>query len=99
VSAAERARAAYALAEIAEDPRDKAAFRAAAHAWEQIARPGVTFSLDPLRRDLVQLKRDAAAATGPFQAPMPERNPVEIEVDEEAEVRTIGRTHKVGIAF
>jgi hypothetical protein len=68
--ATERAKRANTLADAADDPRDKAAFRAAARAWESIAGPGVAFSLEPMKRELAQLKRDTAAATGPFSAPV-----------------------------
>ena|SRR2546429_6888812 len=69
MSPAERAKAAYAAAELADHPRDKAALKAAAAAWERISRSSVPWSHEPLRRDLRQLKRDVVAATGPFTAP------------------------------
>jgi hypothetical protein len=71
VSPRERAAAAHAAAEAAIHPRDKAAFRAAAAAWERIAGPGVPWSLEPLARDLRQLRIDVAIATGPFTPPQP----------------------------
>ncbi len=68
---ATRAKAAYAAAEAAIDPRDKDAFRAAARTWERLAKPAPdTYSLEPLRRDLDALKRDVAAAIDtPASAP------------------------------
>ena len=66
---AERARLALIQAEAATDPRDKAAWKAAARAWEQLSLPGPGFSLKPMQRDLTQLKRDVAEARGPFHAP------------------------------
>jgi hypothetical protein len=57
----ERAARCYALAEAADDVRDKTALRAAAYAWERIARPGVPFSLEPIQRDLDALKSLACA--------------------------------------
>jgi hypothetical protein len=39
MSAQQRAAEALAMAEAADDPRDKQAFRAAAYAWERIAAP------------------------------------------------------------
>jgi hypothetical protein len=71
VSPRERAAAAHAAAEAATHPRDKAALRAAAAAWERIAGPGVAWSLEPLARDLACLKRQVAMANGPFKAPEP----------------------------
>lgn len=59
MSYAARARAAYAAAEGATDPLDKAAFRAAARAWERLANPVAgLFSLAPCRRDLEALKQE-----------------------------------------
>jgi hypothetical protein len=57
-----RAQAAYAAAEAAHDPRDKAAFKAAAKTWEQLAKPvnQPTFSMAPYRLQLAALKRDVA---------------------------------------
>jgi len=58
---ASRAQAAYAAAEAADDPRDQAAWRAAAKTWEQLAKPATeTFSMNPYRLQLAALKRDAA---------------------------------------
>lgn len=58
---ATRAQAAYAAAEAASDPRDKAAFRAAAQTWEQLSKPATqpTYSMEPHRLQLAALKRDA----------------------------------------
>jgi hypothetical protein len=70
VSATERAARCYALAEAADDVRDKTALRAAAYAWERIARPGVPFSLEPIQRDLDALKLLAAE---PLPAPVAPR--------------------------
>jgi hypothetical protein len=69
VSPLDRAKAAHAAAEAADHPRDKAALRAAAAAWERIAGPGVSWSHLDLRRDLTSLKRHVAQANGPFKAP------------------------------
>lgn len=69
---ASRAQAAYAAAEAASDPRDKAAFRAAAQTWEQLSKPATqpTYSMEPHRLQLTALKRDAAeAADAPVPAP------------------------------
>lgn len=59
----ERAQAAYAAAEAAKDPRDAAAYKAAAQTWERLAKPtqGTTYSMEPHRLQLAALKRDAAA--------------------------------------
>lgn len=59
-----RAQAAYAATEAADDPRDKAAYRAAARTWEQLAKPatGTTYSMEPHRLQLAALKRDVAEA-------------------------------------
>ncbi len=58
---ASRAQAAYAAAEACDDPRDAAAFRAAAKTWEQLAKPQTdTYSMAPHRLQLAALKRDAA---------------------------------------
>jgi hypothetical protein len=59
---ANRAQAAYAAAEAHDDPRDKAAFRAAARTWERLAQPatGVTYSMEPSRLQMAALKRDVA---------------------------------------
>ena len=75
MSPAERAQAAYAQAEATDHPRDKAALRAAAAAWDRIAGPPVAWSTKDLSRDLKALKRAVAQATGPFQAPKPPRAP------------------------
>jgi hypothetical protein len=60
-----RAQAAYAAAEAHDDPRDKAAFRAAARTWERLAKPATdaTYSMEPQRLQLAALKRDVAEAT------------------------------------
>ena len=59
-----RAQAAYAKAEAATDPRDKAAWRAAAQTWERLANPAKdTYSLEPLRRQMDMLKQDVASAS------------------------------------
>lgn len=71
MSPQERARAAHAAAEAATHPRDKAAFKAAAYAWERLASPGVPWSYAPARRTLTDLKRAVALATGPFTQPQP----------------------------
>jgi hypothetical protein len=71
VSPHERAAAAYAAAELAEHPADKASLKGAARLWERIAGPGVEWSLEPLRRDLIALKRELALSTAPFQPPRP----------------------------
>ena len=57
-----RAQAAYAAAEAATDPRDKAAFCAAARTWEQLATPTTapTYSMKAHCQQLAALKRDAA---------------------------------------
>jgi|ERR1700761_2964956 len=61
---ASRARAAHTAAEAAPDPRDKAAWKAAARTWEQLAKPatGTTYSMEPHRQQLAALKRDVADA-------------------------------------
>jgi hypothetical protein len=53
-----RAKAAHAKAEAACDPRDKAAWRAAARTWERLAQPGVEWSFEPMRRELESMKRE-----------------------------------------
>jgi hypothetical protein len=75
VSPLDRAKAAHAAAELADHPRDKAALRAAAYAWERIAGPGVAWSTKDLRRDLRALRIDTAMATGPFTKPQPPKAP------------------------
>jgi hypothetical protein len=75
MSPRERAAAAHAAAELADHPRDKAAYRAAAYAWERIAGPGVAWSLKDTSRALVELKRAVAQATGPFQPPQAPKSP------------------------
>jgi hypothetical protein len=75
VSPRERAAAAYAAAELAEHPADKAALKAAAATWERIAGPGTAWSTKILRKDLADLKRHVAQANGPFKAPQPPKAP------------------------
>ncbi len=75
MSPAERAKAAYAAAEAADHPRDKAALRAAAAAWDRIAGPRVSWSIKDLRRDLRLLRIETAMATGPFTKPAPPKAP------------------------
>lgn len=75
MSPAERATAAYAAAEATDHPRDKAALRAAAAAWAQIAGPRVSWSTKDLRRDLRLLRIDTAMANGPFTKPQPPKAP------------------------
>lgn len=55
-----RAQAAYAAAEAANDPRDAAAWKAAAQTWERLAKPATepTYSMEPHRLQLAALKRD-----------------------------------------
>jgi hypothetical protein len=68
----QRARAAHAAAEAATDPRDKAAYRAAARTWERLANPTAesAFSLQPYVRQLEALKRDIRdAIDAPASAP------------------------------
>ena len=69
---ASRAQAAYALAEASSDPRDKAAFQAAAKTWEQLAKPatGTTYSMEPHRMQLAALKRDAIDALVEAEPPV-----------------------------
>jgi hypothetical protein len=66
--AADRARAAHAAAEAATHPADKAAYKAAAAAWEALGRPGQTWSHQPAQRALAAFRRDLAAASA---APQP----------------------------
>lgn len=56
----ERAQAAYAAAEAADDPRDKAAYRGAAQTWERLSKPSLqsTFSLELYREQIAALKKD-----------------------------------------
>jgi hypothetical protein len=68
----ERAAQCYALAEAAPDLRDKAAFRAAAYAWERISKPGVEWSLEPLQRELAALKALTVAPLPEPQRAAPE---------------------------
>jgi hypothetical protein len=75
VNPADRARAAHAQAEAASDPRDRAAWLAAAAAWEKIAAPGQTWSMDAPRAAMARLRRDLRNASGPFQAPRPPKAP------------------------
>lgn len=71
MSPQDRARAAHAAAEASPDPRDRAAFKAAARLWERVSGPGEPLSWEPVTRDLLALKRAVAAAAGPFQPPPP----------------------------
>jgi hypothetical protein len=64
-----RAKAAYAQAEAASDPRDKAAWRDAARTWEKLARPGVEWSLEPMRRELALMKREPQNDEPPREPP------------------------------
>ena len=70
-----RAAEAYSMAEAATDPLDKAAFRAAAQAWEKVAGTGAAWSHQPLRRELTSLTAEVAvaveAAQLPANAPVP----------------------------
>lgn len=60
---AARAKAAHAAVEAATDPRDKAAWRAAAQTWERLAKPVAdTYSMEPHQREIRALKRDVATA-------------------------------------
>lgn len=60
---AQRAIMAHAAAEAATDPRDKAAFRAAAQTWERLAKPATqTYSMAPHHLQVAALKRDVAEA-------------------------------------
>jgi hypothetical protein len=70
MSPSQRAKAAYTMAEAADDPRDKAAFRAAARAWEQLSRPAVTYSNTPAERALAALKARAAEPPGAPKQPL-----------------------------
>jgi hypothetical protein len=70
-----RAAAAHAAAELAEHPRDRAALKAAAAAWERIAGPGVAWGTKQLGKDLLQLRIDVVAYQGPFQPPQPPKAP------------------------
>lgn len=68
----QRARAAYAAAEAATDPRDAAAYRGAARTWERLANPSrkAAFTLQPYVKQLAALKRDIAEAIdAPASAP------------------------------
>lgn len=67
---ASRAQAAYAAAEAASDPRDAAAYKAAAQTWERLAKPvaGVGYSMEPHRLQLAALKRDAAEPLSTYDA-------------------------------
>lgn len=75
MSPTERAKAAHAAAEAADHPRDRAALKAAAGAWEQIARGGTPWSHRPAQTDLKALQRELAIATGPCQPPKPPKAP------------------------
>jgi hypothetical protein len=75
VSPRERAAACYAAAELASHPRDRAALKAAAAAWERIAGPGVAWGTKRLESDLLKLRIDCVAYQGPFQAPQPPKAP------------------------
>jgi hypothetical protein len=66
LSYTERAQAAYAAAEAATDPRDKAAYRAAAQTWERLATPRTGgYSFAPHVLQLAALKRDVTEAVRP----------------------------------
>lgn len=75
MSPADRAKAAHAAAEAADHPRDKAALKAAAAAWERIAGPGVAWGTKQLEGDLLRLRIDVVAYQGPFQPPQPPKAP------------------------
>ena len=70
-----RAAAAHAAAEAADHPRDRAALKAAAAAWERIAGPGVAWGTKQLEGDLLRLRIDVVAYQGPFQPPQPPKAP------------------------
>jgi hypothetical protein len=73
-----RARAAAAAAQLAAeagDLRTAQALRGAAASWERLARPGVLWSMEPIRRALRLVKRELAVSTGPFQPPAPPKAP------------------------
>jgi hypothetical protein len=80
VSPAARAKACYAAAELATHPRDRAALKAAAAAWERIAGPGVEWSTKVLKADLLRLRIDCAIATGPFTKREPPKAPSPVAV-------------------
>ena len=80
-----RAAAAHAASELAEHPRDRAALKAAAYAWERIAGPGAAWGTKQLEGDLLQLRIDVAAYQGPFQPPQPPKAPAPVAVDPNAE--------------
>lgn len=82
-----RAQAAYAQAKAAKDPRDKAAFKAAAQTWERLARGAQRggYSLEPHRLQIAALKRDVAEA---IDAPA---NPVAVK--EAVEAAAYGMAH------
>jgi hypothetical protein len=79
VSPADRAKHATEAAERAAeagDLRTAQAYRAAAATWERLARPRPSgWSHEPARKALAQVKRELAAATGPFQPPAPPKAP------------------------
>ena len=65
-----RAQEAYAQAEAATDPRDKAAFRGAAQTWEKLAKSTESaYSLEPLQRQMNELKKHATTAPDAPTAP------------------------------
>ena len=76
-----RAAAAHAQAELADHPRDKAALRASARAWEQVAGPSPGWSTKDLEGQLLQLRIDVVAYQGPFQPPAPPKAPAPVAVD------------------
>lgn len=78
-----RAAAAHAAAELSEHPRDRAALKAAAAAWERIAGPGVAWGTRRLEGDLLQLRIDVVAYQGPFQPPQPPKAPAPVAVTPE----------------
>jgi hypothetical protein len=87
VSPADRAKACYAAAELASHPRDRAALKAAAAAWERIAGPGVAWGTKQLEGDLLKLRIDCVAYQGPFQAPRPPKAPSPSAVDPTLDIK------------
>ena len=82
-----RAAAAHAAAESAPDPRDAAAWRAAAATWERLSQPGVAYSMAPHYLQLAALARDAGEALAPAAptaqpAPVPRYQEIPVPVIE-----------------
>lgn len=75
------------FAEAATNPRDVAAYKAVAAAWERMSRPATPWSAAPAERQLAQLQREACQPLKQRPAPA-----------EDSSHCQIGATHHVPAA-